>query len=224
MSDLPARYWRVGFIEIRNWRRTFRRCATARCCCSQRCSVIQRFSGDRKADLRVRRHSRNPGGVRRQQGDAGLGQRAALLWCYVIGQAVNGNLGDKFGGRRVMSAGAILSFVMNWATSLSTGIVSLSVFWGINGYFQSMVGRQAVVCCRTGGDGTSVARSTGSILPPDLRRCSCSPRRWWWSVISSSTGAGFSGSGSRCCCWAALRSIFVAREKPGGHGLCLAAR
>jgi MFS transporter, OPA family, glycerol-3-phosphate transporter len=63
---------------------------------------------------------------------------AALLWCYAIGQAINGNLGDKFGGRRVMSAGAILSFVMNWATSLSTGIVSLSVFWGINGYFQSM--------------------------------------------------------------------------------------
>jgi OPA family glycerol-3-phosphate transporter-like MFS transporter len=63
---------------------------------------------------------------------------AALLWCYAIGQAINGNLGDKFGGRRVMSAGAILSFVMNWATSLSTGIVSLSVFWGINGYFQAM--------------------------------------------------------------------------------------
>ncbi|WGD48844.1 MFS transporter [Bradyrhizobium sp. CB1650] len=63
---------------------------------------------------------------------------AALLWCYAIGQAINGNFGDKFGGRRVMSAGAILSFIMNWATSLSTGIVSLSVFWGINGYFQSM--------------------------------------------------------------------------------------
>jgi len=63
---------------------------------------------------------------------------AALLWCYAIGQAINGNLGDKFGGRRVMSAGAILSVIMNWATSLSTGIVSLSVFWGINGYFQSM--------------------------------------------------------------------------------------
>jgi OPA family glycerol-3-phosphate transporter-like MFS transporter len=63
---------------------------------------------------------------------------AALLWCYAIGQAINGNLGDKFGGRRVMSAGAILSFIMNWATSLSTGIVSLSVCWGINGYFQAM--------------------------------------------------------------------------------------
>ena len=63
---------------------------------------------------------------------------AALLWCYAVGQAINGNLGDKFGGRSVMSAGAILSFIMNWATSLSTGIVTLSVFWGINGYFQSM--------------------------------------------------------------------------------------
>ncbi|MGY3588802.1 MFS transporter [Bradyrhizobium sp. USDA 4350] len=63
---------------------------------------------------------------------------AALLWCYAVGQAINGNLGDKFGGRRVMSAGAILSFIMNWATSLSTGIVSLTAFWGINGYFQSM--------------------------------------------------------------------------------------
>jgi MFS transporter, OPA family, glycerol-3-phosphate transporter len=63
---------------------------------------------------------------------------AALLWCYAFGQAINGNLGDKFGGRRVMSAGAILSFIMNWATSLSTGIVSLSFFWGINGYFQAM--------------------------------------------------------------------------------------
>src|SRR5271155_2340841 len=63
---------------------------------------------------------------------------AALLWCYAFGQAINGNLGDKFGGRRVMSAGAVLSFIMNWATSLSTGVVSLSVIWGINGYFQSM--------------------------------------------------------------------------------------
>ena len=63
---------------------------------------------------------------------------AVMLWCYAIGQAINGNLGDKLGGRRTMSAGAILSVIMNWATSLTTGIVSLSVCWGINGYFQSM--------------------------------------------------------------------------------------
>lgn len=63
---------------------------------------------------------------------------AIMLWCYAVGQAINGNLGDKFGGRRVMSAGAILSCAMNWATSFATGIVSLGAFWGINGYFQAM--------------------------------------------------------------------------------------
>lgn len=63
---------------------------------------------------------------------------AVMLWAYAIGQAINGNLGDKFGGRRVMSAGAILSCAMNWATSFATGVVSLGVCWGINGYFQAM--------------------------------------------------------------------------------------
>jgi OPA family glycerol-3-phosphate transporter-like MFS transporter len=63
---------------------------------------------------------------------------AALLWCYAIGQAINGNLGDKFGGRRVMSAGAILSCMANWAASFATGVLSLGALWGLNGYFQAM--------------------------------------------------------------------------------------
>ena len=63
---------------------------------------------------------------------------AALLWCYAIGQMINGNLGDKFGGRRVMSAGAILSCATNWAVSFSTGLASLGLLWGLNGYFQAM--------------------------------------------------------------------------------------
>lgn len=63
---------------------------------------------------------------------------AALLWCYAVGQAINGNIGDKFGGRRVMSAGAILSCVTNWAVSFSTSIFSLGALWGLNGYFQAM--------------------------------------------------------------------------------------
>jgi len=63
---------------------------------------------------------------------------AALLWCYAIGQAINGNIGDKFGGRRVMSTGAILSCVTNWAVSFATSVSSLGVLWGVNGYFQAM--------------------------------------------------------------------------------------
>ncbi|MBA8876383.1 MFS transporter [Phyllobacterium myrsinacearum] len=63
---------------------------------------------------------------------------AAMLWSYAVGQAINGNLGDKFGGRRVMSAGAILSCIMNWGTSFAGGVFSLGLLWGANGYFQAM--------------------------------------------------------------------------------------
>lgn len=63
---------------------------------------------------------------------------AALLWSYAIGQTINGNLADKFGGRRMMSVGAILSTMLNWVTSLGTSFVSLILPWGLNGYAQSM--------------------------------------------------------------------------------------
>jgi OPA family glycerol-3-phosphate transporter-like MFS transporter len=62
----------------------------------------------------------------------------ALLWSYAVGQAINGNLADKFGGRRVMTAGAILSCVANWVVSFATGFKSLVIPWGINGYFQAL--------------------------------------------------------------------------------------
>ncbi|ALN91527.1 major Facilitator Superfamily protein [Lysobacter gummosus] len=62
----------------------------------------------------------------------------ALLWSYAVGQAINGNLADKFGGRRVMTAGAILSCAANWVVSFATGFKSLVIPWGINGYFQAL--------------------------------------------------------------------------------------
>lgn len=63
---------------------------------------------------------------------------AAMLWCYAVGQAFNGNLGDKFGGRRIMSAGAGLSCAANWAVSFATNVVNLGLLWGLNGLFQAM--------------------------------------------------------------------------------------
>lgn len=63
---------------------------------------------------------------------------SCLLWCYAIGQAINGNLGDKFGGRRVMTAGAVLSCAANWVVSFAVGFKSLAIPWGINGYFQAL--------------------------------------------------------------------------------------
>ncbi|MDB6048847.1 MAG: Glycerol-3-phosphate transporter [Pseudomonas sp.] len=63
---------------------------------------------------------------------------AAMLWSYAIGQAINGNLADKFGGRRIMTLGAVLSCAANWVTSFSGGFTSLILPWGINGYFQAL--------------------------------------------------------------------------------------
>ena len=62
----------------------------------------------------------------------------ALLWAYAIGQAVNGNLGDKYGGRLMMSLGAILSCGFNWIVSLGVGFWSLFLPWAGNGFAQSM--------------------------------------------------------------------------------------
>lgn len=62
----------------------------------------------------------------------------ALLWSYAVGQAINGNLADKFGGRRIMTLGALASTVLNWIVSLGTGVGSIAASWGANGYFQAM--------------------------------------------------------------------------------------
>lgn len=63
---------------------------------------------------------------------------AALLWSYALGQAVNGNLGDRFGGRRMVALGAFSSCVLNWVMSFAGSLVGLVVPWGINGFAQSM--------------------------------------------------------------------------------------
>src|SRR5436190_9353777 len=62
----------------------------------------------------------------------------ALLWAYAAGQMINGNLGDKFGGRRMMLLGSLLSFALNWLTSFGVGFKSLAAAWGLNGLAQSM--------------------------------------------------------------------------------------
>lgn len=61
-----------------------------------------------------------------------------LLWSYAIGQVINGNLGDRFGGRRMMSAGAILSCGLNWIVSFGQSFYALVVPWSVNGYAQAM--------------------------------------------------------------------------------------
>ncbi|MFH0794540.1 MAG: MFS transporter [bacterium] len=74
----------------------------------------------------------------------------ALTIFYAIGQFVNGQLGDRFGTRKISSLGALGSVVMNLCVFALVMLASpagpdhgltltlLIVFWGANGFFQSM--------------------------------------------------------------------------------------
>ena len=63
----------------------------------------------------------------------------ALFFAYAVGQFLNGQLGDKFGARRLITFGAIISGLLNLLFPFLPPVVSLmALVWGLNGYFQSM--------------------------------------------------------------------------------------
>ncbi len=66
----------------------------------------------------------------------------AILTClfitYAIGQFINGQLGDKFGARKLISFGLLISGALNIVFGFSGIITAMMIFWGLNGYFQSM--------------------------------------------------------------------------------------
>ena len=62
----------------------------------------------------------------------------ALFGAYALGQFINGQLGDKFGGRIMISLGLILSAVFNLLFGFSSILTVMVIIWGLNGYVQSM--------------------------------------------------------------------------------------
>ena len=62
----------------------------------------------------------------------------ALFIMYSLGQFVNGQLGDKYGARKLVFVGMIGSALLNIIFSFSTAFGFMLVVWGLNGYFQSM--------------------------------------------------------------------------------------
>jgi OPA family glycerol-3-phosphate transporter-like MFS transporter len=63
---------------------------------------------------------------------------SAVLLTYGIGQFINGNLGDRFGGRVMVTMGGLLSVVLNWVTSFGTTFWTILLPWAANGFAQSM--------------------------------------------------------------------------------------
>lgn len=61
----------------------------------------------------------------------------AFFWAYALGQFVNGQLGDRFGARRVVALGLLASALVNALMGFSPGLGLFLVIWGLNGYFQA---------------------------------------------------------------------------------------
>ena len=62
----------------------------------------------------------------------------ALFWAYAIGQFINGQLGDKFGARLMVTIGITISALMNLLFGFSQALGVMIVIWAVNGYVQSM--------------------------------------------------------------------------------------
>lgn len=61
-----------------------------------------------------------------------------MLICYGVGQAINGNLGDKYGARTLMALGGLLSCGLNWVTSFASSFHGILIPWMANGFAQSL--------------------------------------------------------------------------------------
>ena len=74
---------------------------------------------------------------------------STLFFSYAIGKLVNGFIADHANVVRYMSLGLLLSAGMNLMMGMTTNALLMAIFWGINGWAQSMgVGPCAVSLAR----------------------------------------------------------------------------
>lgn len=62
---------------------------------------------------------------------------SVYAFTYAIGQFVNGQLGEKFGARKMMTVAMSLAVISNLAFSMVSSFPLMLVLWAINGYAQS---------------------------------------------------------------------------------------
>ncbi|MGE4234228.1 MAG: phosphoglycerate transporter protein PgtP [Bacteriovoracia bacterium] len=63
---------------------------------------------------------------------------SVLYLSYGVSKLVSGLIGDRSNPRYFMAIGLFLSAVFNLAFGFSTSIVTLAIFWGLNGWVQGM--------------------------------------------------------------------------------------
>ena len=62
---------------------------------------------------------------------------SSYLTMYAVGQFISGPLGDRFGARKIITAGLVLSVVANILFSQSSSILLMTILMGINGAAQA---------------------------------------------------------------------------------------
>ncbi len=62
-----------------------------------------------------------------------------FFWIYATGQLINGNLGDRFAGYKMIFLGLLVTGTSNILFGSSSGFIPLLVIWTVNGYAQSML-------------------------------------------------------------------------------------
>lgn len=70
---------------------------------------------------------------------------AALFYTYAFGKLFSGALADHLNLRRFLALGFIGSAVFNLAMVAASGVTAASIFWGLNGLFQSFGAPACVV-------------------------------------------------------------------------------
>ena len=62
---------------------------------------------------------------------------SAFFWAYAVGQLVNGAFGDRLNARTFITAGLIMSALVNLTFGLAGNLALMALLWAINGYVQS---------------------------------------------------------------------------------------
>lgn len=70
---------------------------------------------------------------------------SCLFFVYAVGKLANGFLADRCNVRRFMSAGLLLTALVNLILGFSNMFIVFAVLWGLNGWFQSMGAPAGVV-------------------------------------------------------------------------------
>ena len=70
---------------------------------------------------------------------------SALFFSYAIGKLTNGFLADHSNIRRFMSIGLLISALVNLIMGYTSSFLFFAIFWGVNGWVQSMGAAPSVV-------------------------------------------------------------------------------